>query len=261
MKAAFTNLITPATLAASTEDASYPKANAKTPQRPFLPWRTTVTTDSYLVIDFGAPTTVLLAGLASVNYASARIQGNGADAWGAPAHNDLLTIARCPWNWRYQHTHLLAGFTYRYMRFFIPNQTPVDGAAYFSTGGLFIAGTLATPPAPWRWGSRFQTVRPHVDVRPEHGGWLARSKRGEPITRIEADVLASVTGTTPAKDDELDTWQDLLRQAWDADVFWLSMDLGDPAQGWMMRVVDDPVWNVEATASQSPWVLEEVVTA
>jgi hypothetical protein len=255
----FTNKVATATITSSSQDATFVRDNLKTPQRPFYPWKTTVATDSWAVIDFGAAQAVDLVGVIACNVATVRIQGNATDSWGSPSYNSGdLTVSQNPWNGRYQLVNIPSGFTYRYLRLFIPTQTPVDGASVFSVGGLW-AGVRVSAAEHFRWGAQFTTVHPRLDVGPDHHGWRQRLRQGEPLVRIDCAIPAQTDAAQPARNDALDTWAGLQQQMWEAGHFLLFSNVVDDAQGWVMRLMNDPVWTVDAGQSVLRAQFEEAV--
>jgi hypothetical protein len=257
----FTNRIVTATLTSSSQDSTFVRDNLKTPQRPFYPWKATVATDSWVVCDFGSATSIDLVGLIHANFATVRIQGHATDSWGSPSYNSGdMTITKNPWNGRYQLVNIPSGFNYRYLRIFIPTQTPVDGASVFSLGGLW-AGARVSVGEHFRWGSQITTMHPRQDVSPPHGGWSSRLKLGEPFVRMDVTIPAQTDATQPARNDALDTWLGLQQQMWEAGHFLLFSNLVDDSQGWIMRLTNDPAWTVDAGLSILRAQLEEAMTA
>src|SRR5262245_9244023 len=93
----FLNRAKAATLTPSSAASGYPVANLQDPERPGLPWRSTVTTDTTIVIDHGAPVNVGRIVLLGANFASFKLQEHTADSWGSPTYDSgTQTIALDP---------------------------------------------------------------------------------------------------------------------------------------------------------------------
>lgn len=126
----------------STQDASYPSSNLKLWTRREVPWKTTVATDSWVVLNFGSAKVINSVVAIDVNYATAKIQGNATDSWGAPSFDSgNITLGLEGWTNRYRlikDPNDFAAFNYQYLRWFIPTQTPTDGASVFRTGMLIV---------------------------------------------------------------------------------------------------------------------------
>ena len=253
-------LVTGSEFTPSTEDATYAAVNAQTPQRPFLPWRTTALGAQNLVIDFGAARTISLVILVNTNFTSATIQGNATNVWGSPSFSQNITIARNPQMWRYQHGVMISGFNYRFLRILIPSQTPVDGVAYYSLGGLW-AGTLATLPRPFRWESTFETFQPRQDVMAP-GGSRKRLSLGEPIARATVRAYSKANENRPMLNDQLADWLNIERQLRASDFFALVPEVSgvyDTAQILIWRRVNQTQWPTSQLGLvESTWELEEM---
>lgn len=250
------------TVTASLQTSNHCSSEIKGPERPFLTWRALTTGDANVIVDFGSSQTLDLVALMNANFASCvRVQGASSSGFGAPPYNELLpTLERCPWTGRFQHVHLTTGFGYRFLRILVPGQTAAGGATstYYELGGVW-AGSLSSAPSQFRVDPRFERIEPRRDEAPEHGGWRQRLQLGDPLVRIQATLQADVAAATPAKGDQLDTWLDLQRQIWDRDVFFLHLNLGDLSQGWPVRSLEDPLWALHGTRSESPWTVEEAI--
>lgn len=243
----------------STQDATYVATNVKSPQRPFLPWRTTATSEQTLVLDFLGTATITFLALIYGNFIDVTVQGNATDSWGAPSFSQATKLSRNPWNSRYHLGIVLSGFAYRYMRIVIAAQTPIDGAAYFRLGGIW-AGVSVETPRHVEFSVRYERVEPKRDLVPDHEGWRQRLKLGEPYTRIHAERVARMTIESPGYGDELMTWALLDRQMWEMDYFAYFTNLLDPAQVYVVRRIESPTWTPsELGLADSTLELEEVV--
>lgn len=255
----FTNFGATATVTASSELGSSLATNVRTPGRPFLPWRTTTTGDQSVVLDFTTAKSVKLLLLIRANFTSARIQGNPTDSWGSPAFNQLITISRNPWNYRYQHGVRLTGFNYRYLRILIPSQTPTDASSGYLLGGVWAGGETRTP-RHFRIEYEPETVEPKLDMVPEHQGWRQRLVMGDPLARFQFTRIATVNRYVPGYSDELATWKEIDRQIVDADIFAILLTTLENAQAFVVRPVADNKWTRRRhTLAEQEWSLEEVI--
>jgi len=125
-----TNLITVDTLdSVSTEDTTYVKEHLYNNQ-PGKPFKFTDADDEWILLDFGAAQQLTHVSIFGHDFTAAvdlRIQGNAADAWGAPTYNKAMT---------YQEYSLYYNFnqTFRYFRLFVDDPTH---ATYPQIGELF----------------------------------------------------------------------------------------------------------------------------
>jgi len=267
IRASMANLITAATvLSVTSEDAGgvYLKANLAEPDRPFLPWRATGASAQRIVIDFGAATALDAIALIRANFLSATVQGNASNSWGSPSYSQAVTVARNPYNRRYQHLHAptTGAFAYRYLSILIPTQSPVPeglsptAAAYFLLGGLW-AGALTAAPRNTQF-PRITTVEPHYDIQPPHKAWLERLEAGEPVI-LAAFPFDAVTGDpSPGLADEVRTWGEWQRKVRDAGAVLFQAEDADPSQCWIAQQTSDPAWPLGLGLTQSDLTLMEV---
>jgi hypothetical protein len=138
----------------SSELGDFPALRVKEPEKRDEVWQTSDTNDNWIILDFGAPRTVNAVCLINTNYTTCKIQGNSTTDFSSPAYDSgLLSIVRedITGNHRlFINPQEIASFNYRYMRIFIPAQTPVDGGDGFRTGGIIVthqAEELLTNPS------------------------------------------------------------------------------------------------------------------
>ena len=111
--------------------------------------------------------------LVRTNFTSVSIFGNNTNSWGSPTFSSgSLTIARNPWNGRYQRVYLPVGFNYRYMLISLGGL--LSGESFYILGGVWAGSSLVTLPA-FRWGFTPTRLEPHSDVGPSHRGWASAS--------------------------------------------------------------------------------------
>jgi len=103
------NLAAGALVTASSEAAGYPASNGVSPGRPFQPWRSGTAGEEWLLVDFGAPTTLDVVAVIRANVTALTIQGHTTDDWDAPLYTQDVTLARNPISSRYHHAHEIAG--------------------------------------------------------------------------------------------------------------------------------------------------------
>jgi hypothetical protein len=243
----------------SQQSASFPAENLKTPQRPFLPWRTGATGAQSAVIDFGSAKTIDTLVLARTNFASANIQGNASNSWGSPSFDQAITIDQNPLTRRYQYGAVLIGFNYRYLRILIPSQTPVDGAAYYLLGGVW-AGPQTLPPNSFLYQVEYETVEPLLDLQPEHKGWRQRLTLGEPLAKMTAKRMARTRFPTPFVNDHLRRWVMIDGQTREAGIFGFLCDNGDTSQSYVVSRITELRWNHNRQrVSESDIGLEEAI--
>jgi hypothetical protein len=258
LRLSLSNLAAAATLASvSSEDPTYIGTNAQTPQRPFKPWKTTTTvSDQGLVFDFGGTTTIEALALIRTNFTTAVIQGHPTNTWTAPDYFETKTIARNPWNTRYQHAYRPVGFAYRYLRVAITPQATTDGASVFKLGGVW-AGTLTSAPRDFAETYTIGRIEPRMDVMPASRAWTQRLTMGEPRVSLHMR-LDVITGTPPAKTDLLADWLELQRQMTEAQYFLAMIEDNDPAQSYIVQPVTEPSWQIgTGSISTQQFTLEE----
>jgi hypothetical protein len=246
LRLSLSNLVASATiLDETTEDATYIVENVKSPQRPFKPWKTTsIATDQSFVVDFGGTTTIEAIGLIRTNFTTVVIQGNSVNSWGGTLPYAVTrTIARNPWNTRYQYGYRPVAFAYRYLRVAIsPPQTPTDGASVYKLGGLW-AGTLTSAPRDFAETYSINRIEPRMDVTPQSRAWNQRLTMGEPRVALKFK-LDVISGAPPAKTDLLKDWLDLQRRMTDAQYFLALVEDNDPAQSYVVQASTEPDWQI-----------------
>jgi hypothetical protein len=258
------NLVTLATIAASSAATAYPAANVATPERPFTPWRSgggTPIAEQTLTLDFGATVALGVIALVRANFLTATVQGHATNSWGSPSYSEAIQTGREPTNTRYGRVLIPSGtgspFNYRWLRLVIAAQTPLDGAAYFLLGGLW-AGAWLTTPRGVDWSYTLRRIEPHTDVQPPHAGWLERSRRAEPIAFLTAHRKVTINHNAPGSGDDFGAWQEIDRQLLEADKALTQLDTANVYQGWVMRRREDPEWTVNARLAESPLALSEI---
>ena len=137
-----------ATVFSQTSQAvNYPASRLVSTIRPFRAWRSTSTAAQTLIFDLGASVAVAGVCLYAANFTTAD-WSHAATSGGAYTafSGNTYTISEDPVD-RYRKQWIAESFTHRYIKLVIPNQTPTDGAAYFSLGSVFFLATIQTVPA------------------------------------------------------------------------------------------------------------------
>lgn len=259
IRLSFANLVADATVTATSEDELLTAQNLKAPERPFLQWETEALGAQRAVVDFGAAKQVDIVYVRHTNVTSVQVQGNTADSWASPAFTQPLTVTKNPFTRRYQVAALLSGFNYRYLSLLIPSQTPVDGSSSYRIGGLW-AGAATKVPKNFDFAIGHEIVEPAQDVGPAHGGWAQRLKLGQPIVKLSVTRRARTHRKSPGLGDQLADWGEIDEKVWDADLFLLFLDAGDPCQGYIVRRDTGVAWErPRLRRADSPWQLTEVV--
>lgn len=256
----YTNLVADGTVTASSESADYPAENVKQAGQPFLPWRTAALGVQTLVVDLGVtPATQVLLILNRTNFVTATIEANTSDSWGSPALSQPITIAENPVNGRYMHSLVFQNFPYQFVRLVIASQTPVDAAAYYLLGGLWV-GECITVPSNVLADIEITTKQPRKDLRPPHEGWLERLVLGEELAVLTVPRQAKATRIAPLRDnDKLSRWALIDRLIWRAGRFAFFFNAGDPTQGYIVFTdVDNITWRMaNRLRATGDWRLEE----
>jgi hypothetical protein len=216
------NLLTTATIIGGAAMATgFPNTNLLQPERPYKTTRTTTTTaDNDTYFDLGT---------APVSYDTAIAVNKNAPLFYmftstvpsfATIASSLVPSAvsiRCPWNTRYMHVAKWPSpRTERYVIHRVPGpQTTLDGAAYFSTGGLWL-GTLENLTTilgrSWKWAYTFGPTYPELKIGPSHNGWSRTIRRGNPRATLAANLEPDILKASPGGADGLAQWLDLQRR-------------------------------------------------
>lgn len=268
MICSFVNLAQSATVTASTAHATYVANNAREPQRRGKPWFTTAITDSWIRFDFGSTATIGLVGIVRANFEDVRVQGNATDVWTSPSYNELMEIGQNAFNFQRQLFFAPVAFAYRYMRVFIPAQTPIqffaeDPADRFRIGGVW-AGAAVQPPRKFSLDFDHTRDEPFALARQRYGAWEGKTQEGNPVVTLDIERAAVFTHATPYLDDDARDWLiDVDAQAWRRDFFALYEDLGNTEMGWVVRTVEGSATHAVDESLpgvvRRPWKLREVI--
>jgi hypothetical protein len=258
----FTNLMKTAVITVFSEASGYPKANLQEPEQLGLPWRSTDTTASWIVIDLGSAVPFDRINLIGANFTSVTIQQNTTDTWGAPPYTQAFTIGRDFDQRLYRLTVASGGnFTRRFTRILIPSQTPVGGATYFELLGIYL-GTFTTVPAGIALSPSYRAgrVTPRVSHAAALGGWRVAYESGDPFATPHLSRVAAKSATTPGIGDEYASWLAIDRQidALPTGVFCAVFAWLGPGAVGMYRQENDSDWQDEGAAQmRDAWDLVE----
>lgn len=262
-----TNYAATAILATSTADASYPGPNLLDPTRPNLPWKTTTSAAiGEALIDLGSAKLVSTIGLFYVNYASVSFSADNDQAFGSPDHTSgTIAIGQNIWNeCRAVRYTVSPAVTARYWKVTIPIQTPLDGSAVFSTGGVFIGSLTTLPsdtdayPGGIEWDEEHVAEESVDPLRTQSGGLQTLQLADTPKTVLHYIRIAHVNHLTPGTGDGLAAWR-TIDHAMRNNAFLWALNYGTTAEVWMMRKVTPSGWPISIPASISPMTLEECV--
>src|SRR4029077_6267004 len=234
----FVNFATAATIAGSTTfaDAIHPATNALLFGRPFLRAYRAALLGGGITGDLGSATALGVIALINANFASATIQGNAADAWGAPSYSQAVTLARSG-NERYQHKHIPpVAFNYRYLSLIIRAQASTDGATVFKVATPW-AGALTNPPRDIFWSPKESKLEAREDLKTADGRQMTPLLIDDPTWRISAKRLAE-TGA------DLAAWREIDRQ-WSAAAGQAALVLlrdSYTEETWVMRQTSVSAW-------------------
>ena len=257
VRASVTNLADAATITASTSDAAYPASNLGTPEEPDNPAKTTVSTDSWWLIDHGSAKAVVAWGLLYSNFTSVKIQANATDSWGAPSYDSgTITLATNPGQGRLCLFHRPATQTYRYNRIWVPTQTPTDAAAGFRLGGVWACSALTSAPRDFLWDPDIEEVEPFEDVFTVSER-RQRLSLGAALFRMSGKIQGT-TGATPMLSDEIASWHTFERAWKDADIALISFSDDHPNWVGVMRDLSPIKWTIRAGLSERDFEWEEV---
>ncbi|GJM14958.1 MAG: hypothetical protein DHS20C13_02850 [Thermodesulfobacteriota bacterium] len=122
----------------TSEATNFPKENAINRTSPQRHWRSTVTTDTRLVINLGAVQTNLTCYLDDVNFSSFKYQESADGSSGWSDIGATKTVEKDPMHGIYRRTDDITLTGKQYLGILIDTQTPVDNAGYFRIGTFAI---------------------------------------------------------------------------------------------------------------------------
>lgn len=129
---------------ASSESSNYPASNIKLYDHLRRHYRSGVSTEVSIVLDFTSAKNVKVLYLNDVNFANVTIQGNSTNAWTSPPLSQSHTVLFDEQVQRRKLCVVLTTFNYRFMRVLIPAQTPTDGMSIFRIGNVLCCGSMLT---------------------------------------------------------------------------------------------------------------------
>lgn len=138
---------TTVTITYSSESSEFPSSNLKVIS-PVQCWRSTSVTDSDITYDAGSGNKFNVDSLFinRFNFASFKIEGNDTDVWTSPSFSvtisEQTTDEIAEENYMHYFYTFSPKFNYRFLRLFIPAQTPLFEPTYFKIGNLLIGNAI-----------------------------------------------------------------------------------------------------------------------
>lgn len=210
------------TATASTSATGYPATNVAFTQTR-KPWRSTVTTESWLKLDFGSSITPASVCLQDCNFASATVTYSADDISYSSA-GTLTTYADASGR---RKGNLEFANACRYVKITTPAGTPTDSAAYFSVGAVYAFLTVTEADMPPSAGLTHEIVYPQASYDLANGRTV-RAELGAQYTMI--------SGSTPNR--RADDPGEYVRLARAGNV-WIDLDIStNRERQWPMSFVD-----------------------
>ena len=183
----YTSRIIPVTASASTAAVGFPALNALL-QAISLPWQSTNTTQSDLIIDLGAAFTVRGIGVQDINAAGITIASSPDNV----TYTDRVTPTIVADRFGRGRVIGAVNLSARYWRIRIAAGTPTDALAYWRIGAVYVFGAVATPINP-QYG--LQVESRHADSRIAlTNGREAVSSVGSRFDALTGKFLIDTTG-------------------------------------------------------------------
>ena len=154
-----------ANVSATSAAAGYPASNAML-QSLGLPWRSTVTTQTDLIVDLGSARTVRGIGFSDINALSGFTIASSADNVG---YTDRATPTFAAD--RYGRIRGVAALntSARYWRIRFASGTPADGAAFWRIGALYLFGAVTDIVSPKHSGFKRKTNNAEIRTKLDNG--------------------------------------------------------------------------------------------
>ena len=259
----FANLITTATVTASSTAVSYTIDAVKDPGRPYATWRSTGIGATTIVINLGSAKPVDKVTLINGNFRFS-VQANTADSWGAPAFSGPpaavsldpdANLYRSIWE-----RAPLTPLTWQWLRIVIPAQTPVGNVGYFELGGIHLGTWTRLPRSP-RPGYKRAARMHRLRTTSEFTGISTSVTTGPRRSYQTWTRWAEKTPENPGADDEYGQWL-AIDAAIDAAHGKFAHHVGHwgPAAVWMHEQVNETDWqDIGLVRVEDDWVLSELV--
>jgi hypothetical protein len=229
MSLLYTNRIIPVTATATSAQADYAAANALT-QALRVTWRSANTAQSDIVIDLGVAVTLRGLGISEINAGSVVIASSPDNV----TYTDRATLAFTADRFARRRACAALNTSARYWRIRIAAGTPLDGAAWWQIGSIYLWGASTEIVAP-QYGFAVRTA--HNESRET----LANGRTAVASLGTRHDVMTGKFGVTNAL-----VIGDLLA-AMRTGAVWLDLQL--PTRAWM-------TWPIIANATDD----EESIT-
>lgn len=219
---------------ATTEDGSFPKENVVDRTSPQKAWRSTVTTDTRVVIDLGATQTSLTCYLDWVNFSTFKYQESADGSTGWADVTATLTVEKDPMHGVYRRKDDITMTGKRYLGIFIPAQTPVDGASYFRIGTFAVPTSIVELDADTTVEYPFDVALPDSYIVENRfpGGKVEKVKLGQmqPMVISFALKTGALQNIKGASVEEI---ADLMRDS--TGTLWLDLNLGETWQAYLVK--------------------------
>lgn len=220
---------------ASSEATSFPKENIIDRTSPQRAWRTTVTTDSNIVIDLGSNQTALTVYLDNCNFTTVKYQESASSggSWADVGSN--LTISKDPMQGIYRRIDNLTLTSKRYLRIWIPSQTPVNGESYLQIGTLCCPTSILEPDFPeTEVGFPFEQAIPETNIIENRfpTGGIEKIKLGN-LQPMIISLVWRTTVNTNITGSNVQQFMDMVRDP--TNIIFLDMNLGQSNQAWLVK--------------------------
>lgn len=231
--------LTISALSATSEAASFPKANIVDRTSPQRAWRSTgIGTDHRVVIDLGATQTDITCYLDWLNFTSFKFQesANGTSGWADIG--SLRTVEADPMQGIYRRVDNITLTSKRYLGIYIPAQSTTDGESYFRIGTFCVpTGIVELDAATWiEYPLEYAVPDSNVIVNQFPTGRSERIKLGTvpPLVISFALKTEALTNIRGAQVKEISA---LLRDS--SNILFLDFALGESWQAYLCKKVGE----------------------
>jgi len=232
------------TITASTSASSFPTSNLKSLE-PVKSWKSTVITESWVKLDFGANVQYNSLFLNRINFAACTVAVSTNDV----AYTTIESITGMSKDEIYDEDYIhrwvnLAG-SYRYIKITIPAQTPLFNPTYFKIGNILVGTAVEA----WNPKAGFQiTYIPKMAITEFKSGYIVSEKLGR-TRRAFNGVLDKVATTELIK----------MRLTYEPFVLYLDYT-ADASQCFLVQAVKEYSKSYQMANIQTlPFAIEEIV--
>ena len=250
----------------TSEAASFPKENVVDRTSPQRHWRSTVTSETRLVINLGAIQTDLTCYLDDVNFTSFKYQqsANGTTWFDVDPLDPIKTVENDSMHGVYRSSEniTLTGGNKDFLGIFIPSQSTTDGANYFRIGTFVIPTNIVELDADTTVEYPYDVTLPssHIIENRFPTGKTEKIKLG----RLQPMVISFALKTgvhQNIKGDGVQEISDLLRDP--TETIFLDFNLGESWQAYLVKKSGDLRASLNSPATGTAdfgSVLFEVIT-